>query len=142
MCDDQISYSFMHEGEEFGNINPQRGIRQGDTISPYLYILCVEILSSIMRRYEDARLIHASSIAKGAPHISHLLFDDDSYFFFKGNEIEALQIRNMLHRYERILGHAINLRKSNVVFSPNTNAADRARVCNILQVTEAQTPGN
>ncbi|XP_074342484.1 uncharacterized protein LOC141680055 [Apium graveolens] len=55
------------DGEEFGDSIPHRGIRQGDSISPYLYILCYEGLSSIIRRYEEVGLIHGISIARGAP---------------------------------------------------------------------------
>lgn len=53
-----VSYSFLHNGLFFGDIQPQRGICQGDPISPYLYILCAEGLSALMRRYEKCNLIH------------------------------------------------------------------------------------
>lgn len=140
-CVKSVSYSFTQDGEVFGEVNPQRGIRQGDPISPYLYILCAEGLSSIMRRYEDVGLIHGCSIARGAPAISHLLFADDCYFFFKATGGEATSMKNILTRYEAMSGQAINLQKSAVVFSPNTRDDDRVQVCNILQVREESTPG-
>lgn len=42
-----VSYSFLHNGHVFGNVAPQRVLRQEDPISPYIYILCVKGLSSI-----------------------------------------------------------------------------------------------
>lgn len=78
-----VSYNFIQDGLEFGEIIPQRGIRQGDPISLYLYILCAEGLSSLIRWYEDVGLLHECSIARGAPSISHLLFADDCYFFLQ-----------------------------------------------------------
>lgn len=118
------------------------GVRQGDPISPYLYILCAEGLSSIIRRYEDVGLLHGCSIARGAPPISHLLFADDCYFFFIAKISEANSMKSILMRYEKLSGQAINLQKSSVVFSPNTKQVDRAQVCATLLVNEVSAPGN
>lgn len=131
-CIKTVSYSFIHEGEVFGNVQPQRGIRQGDPISPYLYILCAEGLSSMIKRNEDVGLIHGCKIARGAPAVSHLLFADDCYLFFKATEVEASNVKNVLLRYESVSGQAINFSKSNVVFSPNTTNRTRRQVCDIL----------
>lgn len=140
-CVKTVSYSFIQDGTVFGEIIPQRGIRQGDPISPYLYILCAEGLSSILRRHE-VNLIHGCVIARGAPAISHLLFADDCYFFFKATENEARTMKNILLRYERLSGQAVNFRKSTVTFSSNTRDTIRAQVCATLQVQEVATPGN
>lgn len=142
MCIKTVNYSFLHDGVVFGKVQPQRGIRQGDPISPYLYILCAEGLSSIMRRNEDAGLIHGCKIVRGAPEISHLLFADDCYFFFRASGAEAASMKSILTRYEEISGQAINFNKSSVVFSPDTTEGNRGLVCNILEVKEVNTPGN
>lgn len=102
-CVKSVSYSFVQDGVEFDNIL-QRGIRQGDPISPYLYILCAEGLSSIMRRYEEVGLIHGCSITRGAPSISYLLFTDDWYFFSKATGVEANNMKSILMRYEKLSG--------------------------------------
>lgn len=82
-CVRSVSYSFIQDGEVFGEVQPRRGIRQGDPISPYLYILCTEGLSVMLRRHEEVGLIHGCVIARGAPLVSHLLFVDDCYLFLK-----------------------------------------------------------
>lgn len=63
-CVRSVSYSFLHNGEVFGDVIPQRGIRQGDPLSPYLYIMCAEGLSAIIKRNENVGLIHGCMIAR------------------------------------------------------------------------------
>lgn len=137
-----VSYSFTHNGHEFGSVVPTRGLRQGDLISPYIYILCVEGLSSIIRRNETAGLIHGCTIVRGAPTISHLLFADDCYLFFRAVKMEANVMKRILNRYEDISGQVVNFNKSTVVFSPNTTEVDRQNVCEQLGVRAICKPDN
>ena len=67
-------------GKAYGKICPTRGIRQGDPISPYLFLLCVEGFSSLLAKAERERQIHDVSICGRVPSISHLLFVDESTF--------------------------------------------------------------
>ncbi|XP_074328042.1 uncharacterized protein LOC141665954 [Apium graveolens] len=136
-----VAYSFLHNGDEFGCVVPRRGLRQGDPISPYLYIMCAEGLSAIIRRNEEAGLIHGCRIARGAPSISHLLFADDCYMFFKAAKGESSTLKGILQRYARISGQVINSNKSSITFSTNTSAEDRQEVQNQLQVQQNETPG-
>ncbi|XP_074378200.1 uncharacterized protein LOC141719725 [Apium graveolens] len=98
-----VSYSFLHNGSEFGCVIPQRGLCQGDPISPYIYIMCAEGISAIVHRNEEAGLLHGVAIARGAPTISHFLFADDCYFFFKANKAEAGVIKRIVTRVEQKL---------------------------------------
>ena len=49
MCVNSVSYSMLVNGEPKGRFFPTRGLRQGDPISPYLFLLCVEGLSAMLR---------------------------------------------------------------------------------------------
>lgn len=140
-CITTVSYSFLQDGQVFGNMLPKRDIRQGDPISPYVYILCAEGLSGMIRRYEENGLIHGCKVARGAPAVSHLLFADYCYFFFRASQAEAGTKRRLLQKYECISGQVINYNKSNIIFSPNTKREDREVVCGILEVQEAEKPG-
>ncbi|KAL8113881.1 hypothetical protein AgCh_020966 [Apium graveolens] len=75
-----VQYTMMHSEYEMGPIIPTRGIRQGDPLSPYMFIICAEGLSSLIQMYEFKILIHGVKICRRAPIISHMLFADDSYF--------------------------------------------------------------
>lgn len=140
-CIRNVTYSFLQQGKVFGEVKPERGIRQGDPISPYLYILCAEGLSSIIRRSEEVGLIHGCKIANGASSVSHLLFADDYYLFFKAITSEAMVMKNMLKRYEVVSGQAINFNKSSIIFSPNTEVEVKRRICEILEVDAVDKPG-
>lgn len=82
-CVTTVSYSFLLNGDPRGRIIPARGLRQGDAISPYLFLLCAEALSRLISHAEVTGLIHGVKICARAPAVSHLFFADDSFIFFK-----------------------------------------------------------
>lgn len=73
MCVTTMSYSILINGEPKGKIIHSRGLRQGDLISPYLFLLCVEGLSAMLRKEEREGHIKGVAICRRAPRISHLL---------------------------------------------------------------------
>ena len=77
---------------------PSRGLRQGDPISPYLFLLAAEGLSCLLKAHDSG--VEGISVAPTAPSVNHLLFADDSLLFFKGNLEQALNIKGMLSAYE------------------------------------------
>ena len=115
-----VDYSVLINGESVGPIVPGRGLRQGDPLSPYLFIICAEGLSSLIREAERRNEIRGAMICTGAPIISHLLFADDCFLFFKACESEAIVMKNILATYEAASGQAINLQKSELFCSRNT----------------------
>ena len=72
-----------------------------------------------MRRAEIASNIHEIRVSRGAPSISHLLFVDDSFFFFRANLDECHTMRQILECYEQDSGQEVNLSKSCIFFSSN-----------------------
>ena len=73
-------YSVLINGEPRGYITPSRGIKQGDLISPYLFLLCAEGISSILHAITSQNLHGILSCTNGVC-ISHLFFADDSFIF-------------------------------------------------------------
>lgn len=86
-------------------------------------------------------MIHGCAIARGAPAISHSLFVDDCYLFFRANKSEAGVMKRILERYECISGQMINYAKSSITFSSNTGGESRKDVCDQLGVAAVQNPG-
>lgn len=105
-----VKYKFVTSGHEVGPIIPGRGLRQGDPISPYLFLLCTEGLLALIRKYEVRGKIHDCKIANRAQVVTHLFFVDDSYLFFfsRSNTDEAQCIKECLRIYERASGHQVN----------------------------------
>ena len=80
-CLSSITYSIRINGVPQGRITPTRGLRQGDPLSPYLFLLCAEGLSSLIKKAAMEDKIHGISICRRGPQLSHLLFTDDSLMF-------------------------------------------------------------
>lgn len=85
-CVTTVSFSVNFNGELQEKFTPSRGLRQGDPLSPFLFLLVADGLSVLLNKEIADNNIQSLSICRRAPRISHLLFADDSLLFFKGDE--------------------------------------------------------
>lgn len=115
------AFSILINGVPTPVFKPKRGIRQGDPLSPYLFILCADVLSGLITKYHDDNKLHGISIANNAPTLSHLTFADDSMVFCRANKSEAQNLMEIFADYQSISGQKINLNKSEMVFNSNLN---------------------
>ncbi|XP_031127606.1 uncharacterized protein LOC116029699 [Ipomoea triloba] len=141
LCVTTIRYNITVNGEVAGTVVQSRGIRQGDPLSPYLFILCAEGLSVLLNQAERRGDIHGIKVARGAPAVSHLLFADDSLLFFKAIPREVQVVKNILDMYCGASGQAINFDKSSIMFSSSTATPTKEFVADILGVRVANDLG-
>lgn len=134
MCVTSVSYSISFQGSNIGLIIPSRGLMQGDPLSPYLFLMCVEGLSLSLKSAASNASITGCQICTQAPAVTHLFFADDSFLFFKAKAEEATAIKGLLNEYELFSGQAVNLQKSVIFFSSNVRRDKQTDIKAILQV--------
>ncbi|XP_040998224.1 uncharacterized protein LOC121244278 [Juglans microcarpa x Juglans regia] len=84
-CVSSVTYSVLLNGKPGGKVIPTRGLRQGDPISPYLFILCAEGLSSLLNYADQKGEIMGVAVAKGG----QVLNKEKSSLFFSSNTEET-----------------------------------------------------
>ena len=105
-----------------------RGVRQGDPLSPYLFLLCSEGLSCLLAHEEDIGGIEGILVCRNAPSISHLLFIDDSLILIKAHMDNAQTLKRILDLYCGASGQLLSLDKSSVFFGPNTDVHVKTQI--------------
>ena len=93
------------------------GLRQGGPLSPYLFILCMEVLSILLRRAVAGGFIFGCTLTSregSVCSISHLLFVDDTLVFCKASKDQLIYLRWVLFWFEASSGLKINLDKSEI----------------------------
>ncbi|GMI95675.1 hypothetical protein HRI_003236800 [Hibiscus trionum] len=139
-CVRTVSYGVMVNGIVSESFTPSRGLRQGDSLSPYIFLICGEGLSSLIRSASVTGMLQGARIGRSAPLVSHLLFADDSLIFSNATADSATYLKNLLSTYAGCSGQLVNYDKSHAFFSSNVTQQDRVEVCNVLQVTEECSP--
>jgi hypothetical protein len=135
-CVCSVSYRIKVNAEYTERIFPQRGLRQGDPLSPYLFILCAEGLSALLMRAEEEGMIEGIKVCRGAPRVNHLFFADDSLILMRASNTDAKELKRILELYEMASGQMINKDKSSILFSPNTGTNIRGQIRSTLSVTQ------
>ena len=117
-CISTICFSIMINGSPSGSFGSTRAFRQGDPLSPLLFLLIMEVLSQLLRRTEEAGLIWGFKAGIGMVSclsISHLLFADDTIVFCEADCDQILHLRMVLAGFEAVTGLGVNMGKSELV---------------------------
>ena len=134
ICVMTVTYSVMINGLPEGLIVPQRGLRQGDPLSPYIFILCVDVLSHLMHKAMEERSLMGVKIAATIPAVNHLLFAIDSLFFSLVNPKAGRKLKQIFWLYEFVSGQAINLAKSSITFGSRVSEDVKRRMRSLLGI--------
>ena len=131
-CISSVHYKVVLNGELSDSFQPKCGIRQGDPLSPYIFVLCMEKLSHLIHQ----KLIDGDwkpvKTSRGGPEILHLFFADDLILFGQASLHQAAIMREALDVFCDLSGQQISFPKSRIHCSNNVNrtfAKELADVC-------------
>ena len=117
-CISTIRFSILVNGSPCGFFQSFRGIRQGDPLSPLLFVIVMEALSRLIDKASGVRLLSGFSVGgeESAPlQISHLLFVDDILIFCEANSDSLTYLWVILTCFEATSGLKVNLGKFEMV---------------------------
>ncbi|WOL20091.1 hypothetical protein Cni_G28893 [Canna indica] len=137
-CLERVRYFCKINGEISNPFEAYKGIRQGDPLSPYLFILMEEIFTSIMRKYvEDERII---PFKLKEFNLSHLCFADDLIITIKGSMKSYKGMREALELYCNLTGQIINVDKLELYFPKGVTTEKKHKICNFFSMKEGSYP--
>ena len=131
-CISTVSTSILVNGGTLDPIFPSRGIRQGDPLSPYVFILCMDFLGQLIEEECSKKRWNPVRASKSGLAFSHLFFADVLVLFAKANQANCLVIREVLNEFCSKSGQSVSGAKSRVYFSPNVGRDDRESLRDIL----------
>ncbi|XP_074288257.1 putative mitochondrial protein AtMg01250 [Silene latifolia] len=126
-CVTTAHYSLKINGSIVGYFPGKKGLRQGDPLSPLLFVLSMEVLSRHLRQLEFK--FHPKCAKVG---LSHLLFADDLLIFSRGDPVSVQTAINGVAQFDTWSGLKANAQKSCIYFGGVTQQITEA----ILQATQ------
>ncbi|KAL0423920.1 UNVERIFIED_CONTAM: Retrovirus-related Pol polyprotein from type-1 retrotransposable element R2 [Sesamum radiatum] len=116
-CVSTVSYSISLNGSVYGFFKGRRGLRQGDPMSPYLFVLVMEIWSSLLRyRVKNAAQFQYHWKCKDVGLIN-LCFADDALLFCKAHIPSIRVLTDSLNEFAALSGLTVNPAKSQIILS-------------------------
>ena len=110
-----VSSCVMNGGNSTGYFGIKRGVRQGDPLSPYLFLLAIEILANTIRNDSTIK-----GFQVGEYEIKQVLYADDFTLFMKDrNSIDKVQY--VFEEFEKLSGLKVNKEKTNCVWIGKEN---------------------
>ncbi|XP_074289408.1 uncharacterized protein LOC141614562 [Silene latifolia] len=131
----------LWNGEPTEQFTPSREVRQGDPLSSYLFVMCLEKLQQAIDYEVRNNNWHPIVSCRNGPHITNLFFADDMVLFAEATEEQALLIKNVLENFCKVSGEKVSAPKSKIFFSSNTEGTTRIAVRDILEFEETDDLG-
>lgn len=133
-----VSFSVLINGIPKARIIFSRGLRQGNLLYPYLFLLCTESLVSLFRNSARENRVHGIKICSGAPSVNYMIFSDDRIIFYKTDVAPNRKIQKLLKIYGKASSKKINTRKIAMVFSRNVNASTKDEIASLWSTSITQ----
>lgn len=107
--------SVLVNGSPTEEINIQRGLKQGDPLAPFLFLLMVEGLSGAIRSAEERNLFTGFRVGNAGLSVSHLQYADDTLFIGEATVANLWTLKAILRSFELVSGLKVNFTKSSVM---------------------------
>ena len=128
-CISSTSTSLLFNGGRLDSFFASRGLRQGDPLSPYLFVLCMEYLGALIDRECEEGNWTKLKASRGGPGFSHVFFADDLLLFAKANSKNCETIVKVLENFCSLSGQKVSQAKSRIFFSRNVSDRTKHNVC-------------
>jgi hypothetical protein len=112
-CISSVRFSVLINGFPYGFFSSSRGLRQGDPLSPLLFVFVMEALSRMISAAVNGGLLEGFKV--GDANFSHLLFADDTLIFCSARSSQLRNLRSLFLLFEAASGLKVNLAKSNLI---------------------------
>ncbi|XP_026452409.1 uncharacterized protein LOC113352864 [Papaver somniferum] len=113
-CVDYVKFSVLINGSANGYFTSKKGIRQGDPISPFLFLLVGEALTFMIKKAQEQGIISGFQVKTNGMNISHPQFVDDTLIFLDSDVEQVRNLRSILLSFELLSGLKINFAKSQI----------------------------
>ncbi|WKA01914.1 hypothetical protein VitviT2T_020163 [Vitis vinifera] len=117
-CCSTASFSLLINGSPSSFFRSSRGLRQGNPLSPYLFLLAMEALSQLLSRARNGNFISGFRVGgRGSEglFVSHLLFADDTLIFCDADADQLQYLSWTFMWFEAISGLKVNLNKTEAI---------------------------
>lgn len=131
-CVSTVSTSILVNDEALDPIYPSIGIRQGDPLSPYLFILCMNFLGQLILEKCEAKMWQPVKASQSGPAFSHLFCSNDLVLFGKADGLNCSTIKDVIDDFCNMSGQSMSITKSRAFFSPNVDRVTRKLLCDTL----------
>ncbi|KAL4277800.1 hypothetical protein GQ457_03G017200 [Hibiscus cannabinus] len=135
-CITTVSFTVRINGSLSREFHPHCGLRQGDPLSPFLFLLCTQALSALLTAEQSPGGLVGLGASRNGPRVNHLLFADDSLIFIQNSASEAQRLKHILHIYGQASRQKVNYDKSAIFFCPKICQQDRDTISGLLAVNE------
>ncbi|XP_025702516.1 uncharacterized protein [Arachis hypogaea] len=135
-CISTASYNALWNGGKTDFFKPSRGIRQGDPISPYLFVIAIDRLSHLIEDLVEKGVWNPITVGRQGPPISHLLFVDDLLVFGEATEKQMKVILESIKAFCVASGLKVSDTKTSITFSNNVRGTDRKAIIDLCHYKE------
>ena len=138
-CISSLRYAVLFNGFHGPFKHQARGIRQGDPLSPFIFILIQESLSRFLNLADLRKEFQGVKMNSQCSSITHLAFADDMIFFGKATPHNAEFLASTLKKFLVSSGHVINVEKSEIMFSRKLDSSIKFPIKNHLGYPEVSS---